>query len=85
MSINPEVNTPGVMGTKPASLLKLSRSDGVIFHLAHFNQPLVKTGDLVVAGQVIAHVGNNGLSHHSQIHIGAYQGSKALQIRFSGV
>jgi len=82
MNINTEPNRPGVMGTQPASLLKLKRSDGVIFHVAHFDKPLVKVGDALVAGQVIARVGNNGLSHHPHIHIGAYQGVESLQIRF---
>jgi hypothetical protein len=82
VSINPESNQPGQMGTKPASLFKLERDDDVIFHLAHFDKPLVKVGDSLLAGQVIAQVGNNGLSRHPHIHVGAYQGSEPLQIRF---
>lgn len=82
MNINLEPNRPGVMGSKPASLLKLQRADGVIFHIAHFDKPLIKVGDSIEAGQVIARVGNNGLAHHPHIHIGAYQGSEPLQIRF---
>jgi len=70
------------MGTKPASIVKLKRADGVIFHVVHFDKPLVKVGDSIVEGQVIAQVGNNGLSHHPHIHVGAYQGSEPLQIRF---
>ena len=82
ININPEPNRPGVMGTKPASIVKLKRADGVIFHVVHFDKPLVKVGDSIVEGQVIAQVGNNGLSHHPHIHVGAYQGSEPLQIRF---
>jgi len=82
VSINLELNQPGRMGTKPASIFKLKREDGVIFHVVHFEKPLVKLGDAVVAGQVIARVGNSGLSQHPHIHVGAYQGSEPLQIRF---
>lgn len=82
ININTELNRPGVMGTQPASLLKLKRSDGVIFHVAHIDKPLVQVGDTLVEGQVIAQVGNNGLSHHPHIHIGAYRGVEPLQIRF---
>ena len=82
MNINPELNRPGVMGAQPASLLKLKRPDGVVFHVVHIDKPLVQVGDALVEGQVIAQVGNNGLSHHPHIHIGAYRGVEPLQIRF---
>jgi len=82
VSINPEINQPGLMGKQPASIFKLQRDDGVIFHVVHFEKPLVKRGDAITAGQVIARVGNNGLSSHPHIHVGAYQGSEPLQIRF---
>lgn len=82
VSINPETNPPGRMGPKPASIFKLQRADGVIFHVVHIEKPLVKAGESVVAGQVIARVGNNGLSDQPHIHVGAYQGSEPLQIRF---
>jgi len=82
VNINPESNQPGRMGTKPASLFKLERDDGVIFNVAHFEKPLVNVGETIVAGQVIARVGNNGLSSHPHIHVGAYQGTEPLQVRF---
>jgi hypothetical protein len=82
ININTDVNRPGVMGTQPASLFKLKRSDGVVFHVVHIDKPLVKVGDTLVEGQVIAQVGNNGLSQHPHIHVGAYQGVEPLQIRF---
>lgn len=70
------------MGTQPASLLKSKRSDGVIFHVVHIDKPRVQVGDTLIEGQVIAQVGNNGLSQHPHIHIGAYRGVEPLQIRF---
>jgi hypothetical protein len=82
VSLNRERNRPGVMGAQAASLLILQRADKVIFHLAHIERPLVKPGDAIVDGQLIAQVGNNGLSRHPHIHIGTYQGAEPLQIRF---
>jgi murein DD-endopeptidase MepM/ murein hydrolase activator NlpD len=81
--VNLETNRPGVMGAKPASLFKLQRDDGVTFHVVHFDKPLVKSGDSLVEGEVIAEVGNNGLSRQPHIHIGAYRGSEPLQVRFN--
>jgi murein DD-endopeptidase MepM/ murein hydrolase activator NlpD len=83
VSVNLETNRPGVMGAKPASLFTLQRDDGVIFHVVHFDKPLVKSGDSLVEGEVIAEVGNNGLSRQPHIHIGAYRGSEPLQVRFN--
>src|SRR5438552_2512281 len=82
LNVNPEPNRPGVIGARPASLVKLRRDDGVVFHVAHFDKPLVKVGYNIVEGQVIGTVGNNGLSRHPHIHVGAYQGSEPLQVRF---
>lgn len=79
---NPVVNIPGVMGKPPASGITLRRDDGVQFVLAHITAPRVKVGDKVTAGQPVAKVGNNGMSRHPHIHIGAWKGEEALQIRF---
>jgi hypothetical protein len=80
--VNTLTNSPGVMGKEPASIVKLKRADGVMFVVVHFDEPRVHVGDNLVEGQVIAQVGNNGLSRHPHIHIGAYKGSEPLQIRF---
>ena len=33
--VNPVTNSPGVMGTEPASIIKLKRTDGVVFVVVH--------------------------------------------------
>jgi hypothetical protein len=82
LHVNPVTNTPGIMGKDPASIVKLKRADGVIFVVVHFDNPRIKVGDSLTAGQVIGQVGDNGLSRHPHIHIGAYKDKEPLQIRF---
>jgi hypothetical protein len=80
--INPVTNVPGVMGKPAASSVTLRSKDGTLIVLAHIQAPSVHEGDKVVAGQVIAKVGNNGMCRNPHIHIGAWRGKKALQIRW---
>jgi hypothetical protein len=79
---NPVTNEPGVLGRPPASVVVLERADGVFFLLAHVQSVSVAVGDRVSAGQVIAKVGNNGMSRHPHIHIGAWRGNDPMQLRF---
>ncbi|MEP9402279.1 peptidoglycan DD-metalloendopeptidase family protein [Sphingomonas silueang] len=79
---NPLTNPPGVMGRDPASVIVITAADGTNVVLAHTDRPRVKVGDVVVAGDVVAQVGNNGFSHAPHIHIGAYRGATPLQIRW---
>jgi hypothetical protein len=79
---NSVVNQPGVLGKPPATALFLARDDGINIVLAHVSEIRVNVGDRVDAGQVVAQVGNNGMSRHPHIHIGAWRGNEALQIRF---
>ena len=79
---NKAVNQPGILGKPPASWIEIGCEDGVHFMLAHIASPHVKVGDHVDAGQKIAQVGNNGMSRHPHIHVGAWRGQTALQIRF---
>ena len=78
------VNVPGTMGRPPASMLQLRRSDGIIVVVAHVTAIRVKLGDKVRAGQVVAAVGNNGMSRSPHLHIGAWREATAepLQIRW---
>jgi len=55
---------------------------GVCSSWLHFDKPRVHVGEQIAAGRVIARMGNNGLSSHPHIHIGAYRGTEPLQIRF---
>jgi len=80
--INPITNMPGHTGKPPASLIEFSTSDGTHVIIAHVQAVMVKEGDKVKAGQPIAHVGNNGFARIPHIHIGAWKGKDALQIRW---
>ncbi|MGA0612110.1 M23 family metallopeptidase [Caldimonas sp. KR1-144] len=82
---NNTVNEPGVLGTPPASSVVLRRDDGVHVMLAHVAAVSVKEGDLLARGQVFAQVGNNGMSRHPHIHVGAWKDKQPLQIRFDQV
>lgn len=80
--INPVTNDPGKTGKPPSSSIRLETAEGVSVILAHIQTPIVKKGDLLKAGQPVANVGNNGFSRVPHIHIGAWQGKDALQIRW---
>jgi hypothetical protein len=82
ISLNPVTNTPGVLGTPPASMIVLEASDGTRVVLAHVQSLSVQEGQQVNAGQAIAKVGNNGYSRMPHIHIGAWKDKQALQIRW---
>ncbi len=80
--LNESVNAPGSTGTPPASFIFLKGEEGINFVIAHIDSPLIKAGDSVVAGQQIARVGNNGFSRMPHVHVGAWRGKDALQIRW---
>ncbi len=80
--INPVTNEPGKTGKPPASSIELKTADGISVVLAHIQEPTVKEGDRVSAGQPVAVVGNNGFARNPHIHIGAWRGRDALQIRW---
>ncbi len=80
--INPVVNVPGTMGKPPASGIVFLRADGTNVIYAHIMDPRVKVGDRVTAGQVVAIDGNNGMARNPHIHVGAWRGRQALQIRW---
>jgi len=80
--INPEANLPGVLGRPPASSITFETSDNVMILFAHIANPLVRVGDVVTAGQIVAEVGNNGYSRQPHIHIAAWRGESPLQLRF---
>ncbi len=80
--VNPVTNLPGILGTPPASFIVLKRDDNVYFVLAHVQAVSIKLNERVVAGQVLAKVGNNGYSRSPHIHIGAWRDQTAMQIRW---
>jgi murein DD-endopeptidase MepM/ murein hydrolase activator NlpD len=79
---NYEVNTPGTLGSGIAGHIVVSRADGVRVMLAHVQGIRVREGASVRAGQVVGQVGNNGQSRMPHTHLGAWQGTEPLQIRF---
>ena len=80
--INPITNEPGKVGKPPASSLTFRRNDGVHFLYAHIQDPIVRVGDRVAAGQAVAHIGNNGYGRVPHVHVAAWQGEGPLQIRW---
>jgi peptidase M23-like protein len=82
VSVNPITNEPGRTGRPPASSIELKSPDGTHVVIAHIQALAVKVGDQIKAGTPIARVGNNGFSRIPHIHIGAWRGNDALQIRW---
>jgi hypothetical protein len=80
--VNAVENKPGISGTPPASYITFLRPDGVHILFAHIRNARISVGETVVAGEVVASVGNNGYSRHPHLHVGAWLGEYALQIRF---
>jgi murein DD-endopeptidase MepM/ murein hydrolase activator NlpD len=80
--VNPVANKPGTLGTARASFIVFRRADGVRVLFAHVQDIRVRVGDSVVAGQMVARVGNNGPAILPHTHIGAWKDDQPLQIRF---
>lgn len=80
--INPNSNNPGYFIPSEASSITITREDGVNIVLAYIKDPLVKEGDEVKEGQVIAYAGNNGCSRSPHVHIGGWKDDEPLQIEF---
>ena len=80
--LNPVTNIPGTMGRPPASSIVFARADGTDVIYGHIMDPRVKVGDHVTAGEVVAIDGNNGMARNPHIHVGAWRGRQALQIRW---
>lgn len=82
VDVNPVVNEPGTLGQPPASMITFVRDDGVRFLLAHVQEVSVEVGDRVAYGQAVARVGNNGYGRTPHVHVGAWKGKTALQVRW---
>jgi murein DD-endopeptidase MepM/ murein hydrolase activator NlpD len=52
--------------------ITIKQDDGTEFIYAHSRRLLVKTGDVVKAGQVIGEVGNTGASYGTHLHLEAH-------------
>ena len=79
---NSDENTPGVSGKDLAGYIAFRRPDGLMVTYAHVTNVSVLVGQQVTAGQVVGKVGNNGHARMPHIHIGAWRGTTAYQIRW---
>lgn len=80
--VNDAQNQPGVMGKGRSASITLKDASGVNFTLAHVREVVVAEGQDVSAGQPIAKIGNNGYSRSPHVHVAAWRGAQALQIRW---
>ncbi len=84
---SPRTNRPGDFGpaggtATPASEIEFVCFDGVRVVYAHARNIDVAPGDSVAAGEVVAEIGNNGVSKAPHVHVGAWRGETPLQVRF---
>lgn len=49
--------------------LLVELDNGLVLGLAHLSERLVETGDVVQAGQMIAHTGNTGVTTGPHLHL----------------
>ena len=60
------------------NVLEYVTEDGFTIMYAHLNEVLVKEGDLVKQGQVIAKTGNTGLSTGPHLHYSVWKGNMLI-------
>ncbi|GGK15381.1 M23 family metallopeptidase [Luteimonas terricola] len=80
--VNPLTNQPGKQNESRASGVVLKTSDGTMFAVAHLQGFVVEEGSRLKAGDQIGFVGNNGYARAPHVHIGAWRGKQALQLRW---
>lgn len=80
--VNTTTNRPGQPNKTPAAGLVMKTADGTMFVLGHLQGILVEEGAKLKAGDQVGFVGNNGYARAPHVHIGAWRGEKALQIRW---
>ena len=76
-------NAPGHSGKDLAAYVVFRRQDGLMVTYAHVANVTVQVGEAIVAGQAVGVVGNNGHARMPHIHIGAWRGTTAYQIRWN--
>lgn len=82
--INTVMNEPGVMTPGRATSITLRTENNKRIVLAHLKGISVSKEQNVIAGEVIAKVGNNGYSRNPHVHIAAWDKDKnPLQIQFN--
>ena len=65
-------------GRKSEHILTLAHKDGVQTQYAHLSEFLVKAGDAVRQGQIIAKTGGSGWSTGSHLHLGVLIDGEAV-------
>ncbi|WP_449465470.1 M23 family metallopeptidase [Stenotrophomonas humi] len=80
--VNPVTNQPGQQNESRASSVILRTSDGTMFVVAHLQEFVTREGSRLKAGDQIGFVGNNGYARAPHVHIGAWRGKQALQVRW---
>lgn len=75
-------NKPGNMDreSKPGKV-NIKNENGIVVMFVHVRDIAVEEGDNVEAGEVIAKIGNNGISRGPHVHIGAWKDETPLQIQ----
>jgi hypothetical protein len=79
---NDVTNLPGKPHKSRAAGLVLESSDGTMFALGHLQGIVVAEGATLKRGDRVGFVGNNGYARAPHVHIGAWRGDQALQIRW---
>jgi murein DD-endopeptidase MepM/ murein hydrolase activator NlpD len=79
VNLNQQTNDPGVRGAGMASVILFERVDSppdapLFVGYAHVQDVRVAVGDSVAAGEVVALIGNNGISDFPHVHVGAARG-----------
>jgi hypothetical protein len=77
--VNSVTNEPGARGRGMASFIMFERINAgdvrpIQVGYVHVQDIRVEVGDTVTAGQVVARIGNNGISDYPHVHIGAVHG-----------
>lgn len=75
-------NKPGIMDREaPTGYILFEHENGTTIVYAHVREIEVTKGQKVIAGEVVAKVGNNGNSTGPHIHVGAWKEDTPLQIQ----
>lgn len=82
INLRSDVNEPGVKNQGPAGYISFLRDDGMHVIFGHIASASVKEGDRIIAGQIVAKVGNNGIAVSPHTHVGAWKDGRPYQIRF---
>lgn len=75
-------NKPGNMDRESApGRIHIKNGNGVVALFVHVREITVEEGETVKPGDIIAKVGNNGISRGPHVHVGAWKDETPLQIQ----